>query len=103
MIIKAPGNARAHARSRVERGVQLDPLAIDLFLDVELEFDLEDAFLIDELRGFQEGAVQFLRLPLRRGADLGHYPAVFRFEDADLAVAGGDRDVVLVADLLDGP
>src|SRR5439155_14644494 len=48
MIIKAPGNARAQACSRVERGVQLDPLAIDLFLDVELEFDLEDAFLIDE-------------------------------------------------------
>src|SRR5881628_3753306 len=99
MIIRPPGNARA----RVERRVEFDPFAVDFFLDIELEFDLEDAFLVYPLGRLQEGPVQFHRLPLRSRDALCDVQEARFLELVDLAIACGDRDVVLVADLLDGP
>src|SRR3989442_1870131 len=103
MIINVPGNARARARSGVERCVQFDPFAVDLFLDIELELDLEDAFLVHELSGLQEGPVEFHRLPFRRGDDLCDVQEARFLELVDLAIARGDPDLVLVANLLYGP
>src|SRR2546426_565967 len=65
MIITRAVNARARAKLVVNRRIELDPLSVDFLLDIEFEFYLEDAFLVHELGRFQEGSIEFHRLPLR--------------------------------------
>src|SRR5437867_13331642 len=93
MIIRPPGNARARARSRVERRVEFDPFAVDFFLDIELEFELEDAFLVYQLGRLQEGPVQFHRLPFRRRHDLCDVQEARFLELVDLAIRSEERRV----------
>src|SRR4030081_1286533 len=93
----------ARANSLFNGGIELDPLSVDVLVAVELELHLEDAILIDQLRGLQEGTIQFHRLPLRRRDDLRDVEEAGFLELVDLAIACRNRDVILVADLLDGP
>src|SRR2546423_12390509 len=103
MIITRAVNARARAKLVVNRRIELDPLSVDVLLDIEFEFHLEDAFLVHELGRFQEGPVQFHRLPLRGRDDFSDVQEAGLLELVDLSITRGDRDVVLVADLLHGP
>src|SRR2546427_9300241 len=103
MIITRAVNARARAKLVVNRRIELDPLSVDFLLDIEFEFYLEDAFLVHELGRFQEGSIEFHRLPLRGRDDLGDVQESGLLELMDLPIARGNRDVVLVADLLYGP
>src|SRR5436853_815119 len=103
MIITRVENARARARLVVDRRIELDPLSVNVLLDIEFEFHLEDAFLVHELGRFQEGPVQFHRLPLWGRDDLGDFEEAGLLQLLDLPIARGDRDVILVADLLHGP
>src|SRR3989442_782368 len=66
----------------------------------QLEAGAELAVLEEDVRVPEAGCVEVLPLPLLGEDSLDALDESDLLEDADLAVAGGDRDVVLVADFL---
>src|SRR5205823_5874469 len=90
------------ATSMLDGRIELDPFSVDFLVDIELELDLEDPSLVHQLGGFQEGSVQLHRLSLRRRHDLGDIEETRFLELVDLPVTRCDRDVIFVANLLDG-
>src|SRR5947209_6707248 len=68
----------------------------------QLEAGAELAVLEEDVRVPEAGCVEVLPLPLLGENSLDALDESDLLEDADLAVAGGDRDAVLLADFLDG-
>src|SRR5438552_16337451 len=81
--------------------VPVSPEVLDLTRR-QLEAGAELAVLEEDVCVPEAGRVEVLPLPLLGQDAFDALDESDLFEDADLAVAGGDRDVVFVADLLDG-
>src|SRR5712691_13135368 len=79
--------------------VPVAPEVLDLTRG-QLEAGAELAVLEEDVRVPEAGCVEVLPLPLLREDALDALDESDLFEDADLAVAGGDRDAVPLADFL---
>src|SRR5437667_2035659 len=82
--------------------VPVSPEVLDLTRR-QLEAGAELAVLEEDVCVPEARCVEVLPLPLLGQDAFDALDEPDLLEDADLAVAGGDRDVVLVADFLDGP